>query len=96
LTSAGLWPDLDRCVLCDKPAPPGRAGYFAAHQGGLVCRDCVAPLVEKRQVKAKTLTALRKRAFERDVARDVFELLNYVISHVLGKQPTLTRFVAAR
>ncbi len=30
LTAAGLWPDLTRCVICDRPAPPNRAAYYSA------------------------------------------------------------------
>ena len=37
LAGAGLQPDLSRCVMCDRPAPPNRAGYFSAVHGGLVC-----------------------------------------------------------
>jgi DNA repair protein RecO (recombination protein O) len=94
LTATGLWPDLTRCVICDRPAPPGRAAYFSAHQGGLVCRACEGPLVEKRKVSAATLTALREGSFEGQVARGVFELLDYTIAHALGRAPALSRFLA--
>lgn len=95
LTSAGLWPDLTRCVMCDKPAPPKRAGYFSAHQGGLICRDCEPTLAEKRKVSAAALTALRERAVSADAARNAFDLLNYTISHTIGRQPSLTGFVTS-
>jgi DNA repair protein RecO (recombination protein O) len=102
LRSAGLWPDLTRCVMCDKPAPAGRAAYFSAHQGGLVCRACEGGLVEKRLVPAAVLTALREDDPSRDrkgaaaaagAASGAFELLNYTISHTIGREPKLTRFV---
>jgi DNA repair protein RecO (recombination protein O) len=93
LDRAGLWPDLTRCVVCGKPAPPNRAGYFAVHEGGLVCRDCEAGVVEKRKVSGTTLDALRDRRGDAESARDAFELLNYALSHVIGRQPALARFV---
>jgi len=93
LTAAGLWPDLTRCVMCDKPAPPHRAAYFSAHQGGLVCRDCEPTLPEKRKVTGATLTALRERSFAPGAARAAFDLLNYTISHTIGRQPALAKFV---
>jgi len=93
LTSVGLWPDLSRCVACDRPAPPGRGAYFSAHQGGLICRDCEGGLPEKRKVTAATLTALRQREWTNETVRLAFELLNYTISHVIGRAPLLAKFV---
>lgn len=95
LRSAGVWPDLGRCVMCDKPAPPGRAGYFAVHQGGLVCRDCEPGVVEKRKVLGTTLDALREARLTPESAQDAFDLLNYVISHIIGRQPTLARYIVS-
>lgn len=93
LSAVGLWPDLTRCVLCDRPAPPGRAGYFSAHQGGLICRDCEPHLPEKRKAGAATLTALRENSWTRETAKLAFELLDYTIAHTLGHRPALTRSV---
>lgn len=93
LSSVGLWPDLTRCVLCDKPAPPGRGAYFSAHQGGLICRDCHGQLPEKRQVSAAVLTALREPGCPPAVASAAFELLNYSIAHTLGRPPSLASFL---
>ena len=93
LRSAGLWPDLSRCVVCGKPAPAGRAGYFAVHQGGLACRDCEPGIVEKRKVAGITLNALREAKLSTETARDAFDLLNYTISHIIGRQPSLARHV---
>ncbi len=93
LRSAGLWPDLSRCIVCGKPAPAGRAGFFAVHQGGLACRDCEPGIVEKRKVSGATLDALREARLTPHTARDAFDLLNYAISHIIGRQPALARFL---
>lgn len=88
LVSAGLWPDLTRCVICDRAAPPGRPGYFSAQQGGLICRTCQTPLVEKRLVPASVLDALRS-GDAASQARPVFELLDYTIGFALGRRIAL-------
>ncbi len=102
LRAAGLWPDLTRCVMCDKPAPAGRAAYYSAHQGGLVCRACEGRLGEKRLVPAGVLAVLREQDPSRDregagvvgeAVRGAFELLNYTISHTIGREVKLARFV---
>lgn len=93
LTAVGLWPDLTRCMLCDRQAPPGRAGYFSAQQGGLICRDCVNRVPEKFKVPAGILEALRQTRFTNPSAHDCFEFLDYTISHALGRRPELTRFI---
>ena len=93
LRSAGLWPELGRCVMCDKTAPPGRAGYFAVHRGGLICRNCEPGVIEKRKVSGATLDALRKGRLMPETARDAFDLLDHVISHIIGRQPALARYV---
>lgn len=93
LTVLGFWPDLTRCVRCDRPAPPGRAGYFSAHQGGLICRDCIHRVAEKCKVSGRILDALRRREFLLETAWGGFELLDYAIAHTLGRRPGLSRFI---
>jgi DNA repair protein RecO (recombination protein O) len=95
LAEAGLWPDLTRCVMCDRPAPPGRAAWYSAHQGGLVCRNCEGALLEKRKVASATVTALREGRFSGDTAAGVFEVLDYTISHLIGRQPALSQLMKA-
>jgi len=93
LHSAGVWPDLSRCVVCDKPAPLGRAGYLAPHEGGLACRDCEPGLIEKRKVSGATLDALRAAQLTPQTALEAFDLLNYTITNIIGRQPALARYV---
>jgi DNA repair protein RecO (recombination protein O) len=93
LTAVGLWPDLTRCMLCDRQAPPGRAGFFSAQQGGLICRDCVNRVPEKVKVNAGILEALRQAQFTDQSAPGSFEFLDHTITHALGRRPELTRFI---
>lgn len=93
LTGVGLWPDLTRCMLCDKPAPSGLAGFFSAQQGGLICRACVNRVPEKRKVNASILDALRKGEFDATTAPGAFEFLDYTLTHILARRPELSRFV---
>lgn len=91
LEAAGIWPDLNRCVNCGKPAPAGRAGYYSATSGGLTCRQCVTQLKEHRMVSGQTLAALRERLFTERTSRDAFDLLDYAISHAMGRPPRTAR-----
>ena len=90
LEQAGFWPDLTRCVVCDRPAPQGRAAFFSAHQGGLVCRICQPKLKESRKVAAAVLTALRQGPCDAVSAPAALELLDYTIAHIIGR-PTILR-----
>ena len=89
LRSVGLWPDLTRCVACDRPAPARRAAYFSAQQGGLVCRNCQPTLPETRKVSAAVLTGLREGRWEQNAVRSALELLDYMISYTMGRATSL-------
>lgn len=91
LTGAGLQPDLSRCVICDRPAPPRRAGYFSAVHGGLVCSGCEPKAPDRRLVKAATLEAMR--AGDATHAAAVFEVLDYAISTAVGRPMNLAHNV---
>lgn len=91
--AAGLWPDLTRCVMCDRAAPPGRAGYYAAVQGGLVCRACMPRATSPRLVKAAVLAALRDLDITADIAEAAFNLLNETIATAIGRQPLAARHI---
>jgi DNA repair protein RecO (recombination protein O) len=93
LTGVGLWPDLTRCLLCDRQAPPGRAAFFSAHQGGLICRECVNRVAEKQKVNGTVLDALRQGEPSAQSAPGGFDLLDYTIAHTLGRRPHLSRFI---
>jgi DNA repair protein RecO (recombination protein O) len=40
LAAVGYALDLERCVSCGKPCPPGKPSGIDASRGGLVCRSC--------------------------------------------------------
>lgn len=88
LIVAGLWPDLSRCVVCGRTAPPGRAGYYGAVQGGLVCRNCQPTLTGTRYLSASSIDALRNRAFQDVSVADLFTVMDDTIGMAAGR-PTL-------
>lgn len=94
LSSAGLWPDLTRCVVCDRPAPTGRAGYYAAVQGGLVCRVCQPTLPTSRYLSATHLEALRTRGFHENASNELFRVLDDTIGSAVGRPTLLGRHFA--
>ncbi len=93
LTSAGLWPELGRCVSCGKLAPPGRAGYFAAGQGGLICRDCEPAVAEKRKLSAATLDALRGGPAAPPAVREAFVALDEAVATAVGRPTDIGRIM---
>lgn len=109
IDAVGLWPELHRCVACGREAPEGRAGYYSAHQGGLICRGCEPSLPEKRMIPAATLTALRRLrtpdhvesaplvddadAVSDEQTNKIFDVLNYTLSHIMSRPPATAAFV---
>jgi DNA repair protein RecO (recombination protein O) len=93
LITAGVWPDLTRCVVCDRPAPDGRAGFYAPIQGGLVCRSCEPAVPGRHYVRAANLDALRSRQFDPASSAAVFELLDETVTAASGRPSSLARWV---
>ncbi|UCD29651.1 MAG: DNA repair protein RecO [Planctomycetota bacterium] len=91
LRTVGLWPDLTRCVACDRPAPEGRAAYFSAQQGGLICRNCQQMSTEIRKVSAAVLTGLREGKWEQITIQSALNLLDFMISHIIGRPTSLSK-----
>lgn len=91
LEQAGLWPDLTRCVTCDLPAPEGRAAFYSAQQGGLVCRICQPKTQETRKIGAAVLAALREDHCDAETLPAVLDLLDYTIAHVIGRPTSLRK-----
>lgn len=83
LEAIGYAPDLSQCVDCRRPVA-GRGGpvFFSAGAGGLLCRDCEGPHVEKWRVRpgvAGTTPASGD-------ARGWFELMDYHLTHLAGRR----------
>ena len=91
LDSIGSLPRLDSCVVC------GRADeltYFSSFEGGMLCRHCEAGRVEKREVAANALAALTGikpsapgAGRPSGGAVGAFDVLDYHISHLMGRAP---------
>ncbi len=88
LEQAGLWPDLTRCVVCDRPAPPGRAAFFSAHQGGLVCRICQRNSRVPQGVGRGPGRSCAGASAMRTPPAPPSILLDYTIAHIIGR-PTI-------
>ncbi len=93
LTEAGLAPQFERCVGCSRPignhAPEGTL-FFSSFEGGPLCRDCEPAHIEKRQLRTEVLRWLRGHdAAPPEACTAALDLLNYHLSHVMGRRPLL-------
>lgn len=80
----GSPPRFDACVSC------GRADvltHFSSFEGGAICRHCENRFHEKREVSAATLAVLQGK--QATPTEGPYSLLNYHISHVMGREPLL-------
>lgn len=84
LTSIGSAPRMDACVACGRSAS---LTHFSAFEGGMICRSCRPRLAEKRAVTERTWLSLRDGRL--DPPLGPFNLLNYYISHLMGRAPLL-------
>lgn len=90
LDGIGSLPGWDLCVQC------GRADdltHFTSFDGGLLCRHCEPGRVEKRELSHRTIHSLRGAT---DASPDIatFDILNYHISHLMGREPRLAAKLA--
>ena len=92
LRSVGLWPDLTRCVVCDRPAPPHRAAYCSVRQGGLVCRACRPTCPDARLIDGATLDALRDENYGVPQMATALKLLDATIVETIGRPTLLDTF----
>lgn len=86
LTEIGSWPRFDACVQCGRT---DNLTHFSSFEGGLICRHCEPVQVEKREVGVTTLAWLAQGAAP-DTWTGPFELLDYHISHLMGREPKLS------
>lgn len=85
LRAAGSVPRFDVCVSC---ARQNELSYFSSFEGGMICRNCEAVRVEKREVSPGTLGVLRGVGGDSSLV-GAFGLLNYHIAHLMGREPLL-------
>lgn len=96
LKTVGLWPELQRCVLCGRAGAAGKSAQFAVAQGGLVCSACSPRAGEVRKVDAATLNALNTAVFDESQSKRAVVLLDEAIRHAVGRPTLLTKWAAAR
>lgn len=85
LEEIGSCPRFDTCVLCGRT---DGLTHFSSFEGGMLCRHCEPVHVEKREVGPITLARLTETG-DGDLTPG-FELLDYHISHLMGKAPKLS------
>jgi len=91
LTSIGAMPRTDTCMTC---GGSDDLIFFSSFEGGLLCKHCEASHVEKREISPGVLAALRRATDDQEISgylEAVFSLLNYHISHLMGRHPKLAQ-----
>jgi len=63
LDSIGSLPRFDACVQCGREED---FTHFSSFEGGLICRHCEPGQVEKREISARTVTALSESKVQDD------------------------------
>jgi len=97
LLEVGSAPQFEACTACSRPLDSHQTLHFSSSEGGLLCRDCQGSFQEKRLVPPEAVPVLQGRGSPRpNICRAVFELLNYHISHLMGRDPLLADKVAGR
>ncbi|MGD2110437.1 MAG: DNA repair protein RecO [Phycisphaerae bacterium] len=93
LTAIGLIPRWDACARCARTTD---LTHLSSFEGSMICRHCEPGQVEKWEVSAPALDVLRGLCAGRPpagigtpVATAAFAVLNYHISHLIGKAPKL-------
>ena len=100
LDSIGSLPRFDACVLCGREED---LTHFSSFEGGLICRHCEPGQVEKREVSARTVKALGASIVHDDhcsqssgTRTGVFNVLNYHIAHLMGREPVMGSTLVSR
>lgn len=100
LEAIGSGPRFDACVRCTRDTD---LTHFSSFEGGLVCKHCEPGLVEKRETRLATIATLQGlvgggsvESVEDDGLSGPFALLNYHLSHLMGREPALARTIMPR
>lgn len=101
LDAIGSLPRFDACVRCEGD---GDLTHFSSFEGGLVCRNCETGLTEKRETRVATVATMQAIAegggdietLDDAGLRGPFALLNYHLSHLMGREPAMARAVVPK
>ena len=100
LTEIGSYPQFESCVRCGRAT---ELTHFSSFEGGMICLHCEPVQVEKRALSRSALTLLTHVDVDASATRQMettvpppeialigaFDVLNYHISHLMGKEPLL-------
>ena len=91
LREIGLRPELARCMNCNREVSADRLLYFSSRQGGAICRDCEASIIEKRRISRELVSGLTSDAtMSAQGAREAFEMLDYHLREIMSRPARLS------
>lgn len=93
LEEIGSFPILDGCVGCHRLWDGRGAFYFSSLEGGLLCRDCEGARSEKYALDSATLSCMKGTNGNAPTTRQAFQVLDYHLSHLMGKPNPLLRML---
>lgn len=102
LDSIGSQPRFDVCMACNRVDD---LTCFSSFEGGMICKHCEPQQVEKREVSTSIQKAIQmmnvcdsklnenisksNQIFDESILVGMFDILDYHIAHLMGKQPRL-------
>lgn len=102
LHSIGSHPRFDVCITCGRLDD---LTHFSSFEGGMICKHCEPQQVEKREVSKIIYKAIQtmdvydaelnennskmNQISDESILIGVFDILDYHIAHLMGKQPRL-------
>jgi DNA repair protein RecO (recombination protein O) len=102
----GHLPSLDACVECGRTVGPAGRVPFGQLAGGVLCESCRIGQKQVIWISGGVMTALRTFAapemtssddqLDRRVYGEMRAVLNRYLSHLLGHEPRMHRFLAAQ
>ncbi len=103
LREIGQLPAFDHCVACSQPVAPESSYALWMSQGGVICRNCQHEESNQNRMPAGTVAVLRilsqphadlTRLAVSDLQRkQMRQVVNSAISHVLGRRPKMLRYL---
>jgi DNA repair protein RecO (recombination protein O) len=82
LHAIGYLPTFDRCAACQRPPPRRGVLHFSAEAGGLLCRDCEGPYIDKQRMDSRLVGTTP----ETGPPMAWFTLLDYHLTQIAGQR----------